>query len=55
MGTRICWSGPWRIRAGGGLPAESEGLPHLVQALDDVVHKLVGAARRWRFDRMATV
>ncbi|WP_244942268.1 Mu transposase domain-containing protein [Streptomyces coelicoflavus] len=35
--------------------AESEDFPHLVQALDDVVRKLGGTARRWRFDRMATV
>ncbi len=37
------------------MPAESEDFPHLVQALDDVVRKLGGTARRWRFDRMATV
>ncbi|MEU5431028.1 transposase [Streptomyces olivoreticuli] len=35
--------------------AESEDFPHLVHALDQVVRKLGGTARRWRFDRMATV
>lgn len=29
--------------------AGSEDFPHLVQALDDVVRKLGGTARRWRF------
>ena len=33
----------------------AEDFPHLVQALDRVVRKLGGTARRWRFDRMATV
>jgi hypothetical protein len=35
--------------------AESEDFPHLVQALDEVIRRLGGTARRWRFDRMATV
>ncbi|MER6433745.1 transposase [Streptomyces sp900105245] len=35
--------------------AKSEDFPHLFQDLDQVVRKLGGTARRWRFDRMATV
>jgi hypothetical protein len=35
--------------------AESEDFPHLVQALDAVLGALGGTARKWRFDRMATV
>ena len=35
--------------------AESEDLPHLVEALDGVLRRFGGTARRWRFDRMATV
>lgn len=46
----LAHSGPWRA-----VLAESEDFPHLVQALDDIVGKLGGTARRWRFDRMATV
>ncbi len=46
----LAHSGRWRA-----VLAESEDFPHLVQALDDVVRKLGGTARRWRFDRMATV
>lgn len=46
----LAHSGRWRA-----VLAESEDFPHLVQGLDQVVHKLGGTARRWRFDRMATV
>ncbi|WP_244189110.1 transcriptional regulator [Streptomyces yokosukanensis] len=46
----LAHSGRWRA-----VLAESEDFPHLVQALDAVVRKLGGTARRWRFDRMATV
>ena len=35
--------------------SESEDLPHLVEALDGVLRRFGGTARRWRFDRMATV
>jgi transposase len=35
--------------------AESQDLPHLVEALDGVLRRFGGTARRWRFDRMATV
>ncbi len=35
--------------------AESEDLPQLVEALDGVLRRFGGTARRWRFDRMATV
>jgi transposase len=35
--------------------AESEEQPQLVWALDGVLRRLGGTARRWRFDRMATV
>ncbi len=35
--------------------AESEDLPHLVEALDQVLCRFGGTARRWRVDRMATV
>jgi transposase len=35
--------------------AESQDLAHLVEALDAVLRRLGGTARRWRFDRMATV
>jgi transposase len=46
----LAHSGRWRA-----VLAEAEDFPHLVQALDRVVRKLGGTARRWRFDRMATV
>ncbi|MFF2431686.1 Mu transposase domain-containing protein [Streptomyces mirabilis] len=46
----LAHSGRWRA-----VLAESEDFPHLVQGLDQVVRKLGGTARRWRFDRMATV
>jgi transposase len=46
----LAHSGRWRA-----MLAESEDFPHLVQALDEVVRRLGGTARRWRFDRMATV
>ena len=35
--------------------AEGEDQAHLVDALDGVLRRLGGTARRWRFDRMATV
>jgi hypothetical protein len=35
--------------------SESEDLPHLVEALDGVLRRFGGTARRWRVDRMATV
>lgn len=35
--------------------AESEDQPHLVEALDQVVRRLGGCTKTWRFDRMATV
>ena len=35
--------------------AESEDQPHLIEAIDGVLRRLGGTARRWRFDRMATV
>jgi transposase len=35
--------------------AESEAQPQLVGALDGVLRRLGGTARRWRFDRMTTV
>ena len=35
--------------------AEGEDQAHLVEALDGVLRRLGGTARRWRFDRMATV
>lgn len=43
-------SGRWRA-----MLAEAEDFPHLAEALDQVVRKLGGLSRRWRFDRMATV
>ncbi|MCM2579663.1 transcriptional regulator [Streptomyces meridianus] len=46
----LAHSGRWRA-----VLADSEDFPHFVQALDVVVRKLGGTARRWRFDRMATV
>jgi transposase len=38
-----------------GVFAESEHQPHLIEALDGVLRRLGGSARRWRTDRMATV
>ena len=35
--------------------AESEDQPHLIEAIDGVCRRFGGTARRWRFDRMATV
>ena len=53
---RICWSGRWRTRGGGGRCWPSPRTsPHLIEALDRVVRQLGGLTRRWRFDRMATV
>jgi hypothetical protein len=46
----LAHSGRWRA-----VLADAEDFPHLVQALDQVLRKLGGTARRWRFDRMATV
>jgi hypothetical protein len=38
-----------------GVFAESEDQPHLIEAVDEVLRRLGGTARRWRADRMATV
>ncbi len=38
-----------------GVFAESEDQAHLIEAIDGVLRRLGGNARRWRFDRMATV
>lgn len=38
-----------------GVFAEAEDQAHLVEAIDGVLRRLGGNARRWRFDRMATV
>jgi transposase len=38
-----------------GAFAESEDQPHLIEAMDSVLRRLGGNARRWRVDRMATV
>ncbi|WP_370112866.1 IS21 family transposase [Streptacidiphilus sp. MAP12-33] len=46
----LAHSGRWRA-----VLSESEDFAHLVQALDAVLRKLGGTARKWRFDRMATV
>lgn len=46
----LAHSGRWRA-----VLAESEDFPHLVQGLDQIIRKLGGTARRWRFDRMSTV
>jgi Mu transposase, C-terminal domain len=35
--------------------ADSEDQPHLIEAIDGVLRRLGGTARRWRVDRMATV
>jgi len=43
-------SGKWRA-----VLAESEEQPHLIEALDQVVRRLGGCTKTWRFDRMATV
>lgn len=37
-----------------GVFAESEDQPHLVEAIDGVLRRLGGTARRWRIDRMST-
>lgn len=44
------YSGRWRA-----VLAPSMDQPHLIDALDRVCRALGGLARRWRFDRMATV
>lgn len=46
----LAHSGQWR-----GVLAESEEFPQFVEALDAVMRRLGGTARRWRFDRMSTV
>ncbi|MFF3915790.1 hypothetical protein ACFYZB_20275 [Streptomyces sp. NPDC001852] len=51
----ICRSWRSRSRAGGGRCRRNPNVPHLVQALDEVMRKLGGTARRRRFDRMAMV
>jgi len=38
-----------------GIFSESEDQPHLIEAMDGVLRRLGGNARRWRVDRMATV
>lgn len=38
-----------------GWIAESEDQAHLIEAIDQVLRRLGGTARRWRFDRMGTV
>ena len=38
-----------------GVFSESEDQPHLIEAIDQVLRRLGGTAREWRFDRMATV
>ncbi len=38
-----------------GVFAESEDQPHLIEAMDGVLRRIGGNARRWRVDRMATV
>lgn len=38
-----------------GMFAESQDQPHLIEAMDGVLRRLGGNARRWRVDRMATV
>jgi transposase len=38
-----------------GVFAESEDQAHLIEAVDGVLRRLGGTARRWRVDRMATV
>lgn len=38
-----------------GVFAECEDQPHLIEAIDGVLRRLGGTARRWRVDRMATV
>jgi hypothetical protein len=43
-------SGRWR-----GWISESIDQAHLVEGLDEVVRRLGGVTRRWRFDRMSTV
>jgi transposase len=43
-------SGRWR-----GWITESLDQPHLIEGLDQVVGRLGGLTRRWRFDRMSTV
>jgi transposase len=43
-------SGRWR-----GVLADSEDQPHLIDSLHQVSTRLGGLAKRWRFDRMATV
>jgi hypothetical protein len=43
-------SGRWR-----GWIAESVDQPHLIEGLNQVVRRLGGVTRRWRFDRMSTV
>ncbi|WP_431953262.1 Mu transposase domain-containing protein [Nocardia lijiangensis] len=46
----LAHSSCWR-----GVLAPAEDFAHLVEAIDQVVLRLGGVTRRWRFDRMATV
>ena len=38
-----------------GVLAQATGQPHLAEAMDGVLRRHGGTARRWRFDRMASV
>ena len=38
-----------------GFFSESEDQPHLVEGIDQVLRRLGGTSKQWRFDRMATV
>jgi len=38
-----------------GVIAETDDQAHLIEAIDGVLRRLGGTAKRWRFDRMATV
>jgi transposase len=35
--------------------ADSEDQPHVIEGIDSILRRLGGTARKWRFDRMATV
>ena len=50
IGQPLAHSSRWRA-----VLAEAEDQPHLIEALDQVVRRLGGVSRYWRFDRMATV
>lgn len=46
----LAHSSKWR-----GVLADAEDFPHLIEAIAQVVARLGGVTKRWRFDRMATV